>query len=79
MDLDVAAADTVEALWAESVRRFHGERHHQNAQAFYDHHERQIAAHAETFGQLLAHHKSERDRFAAMLGINVPEDGPEVA
>jgi hypothetical protein len=72
-------AGRVEELWRESVRRFHGERHNKNAQAFYDHHCRQLAAHGETFSQLLAHHRSERDRYGRMLGINVPDDGPVVA
>ena len=73
--LDAAAADTVEELWVESVRRFHGERHHQNAQAWYEHHGRQLAALEATFAALAARHRAERDRYGRMLGIGVPEDG----
>jgi hypothetical protein len=68
------AANRTEEAWKESTRRFNRNRHREYAQGWYDHHERQLAAHEETFGRLLAYHRAERDHYAAMLGINVPED-----
>ncbi len=82
MVLDVAAGEAaekagrVEELWAESVRRFHGERHHQNARAWHDYHARQLAALEETFAALTTRHRSERDRYGRLLGIPVPEASP---
>jgi vacuolar-type H+-ATPase subunit I/STV1 len=71
-----------EEVWKASTRRFNQTRHQEYAQGWYEHHERQLAALEATFSVLTARHKSERDRYAALLGINVPDDGadgPEVA
>jgi hypothetical protein len=77
------AANREEALWAESTRRFNHKRRHQNAQAWFDHHNLQLASHEATFGQLVAYHRGELARYAEVLGIEVagyePEDGPEAA
>jgi hypothetical protein len=76
------AANRTEMAWKESTGRFNQSRHREYAQGWYEHHERQLAALEATFAVLTARHKSERDRYAAMLGIGVPEggaDGPETA
>jgi hypothetical protein len=74
-------ANRNEEAWKESTRRFNQNRHREYAQGWYDHHDRQVAAHEETFGRLLAYHRGERDRYARMLGIAADErhDGPEAA
>jgi len=73
------AANQTEAAWKESTRRFNQTRHQEYAQGWYEHHSRQIASLEATFGVLVAHHKAERNRYAALLGNGVPEDGPVVA
>jgi hypothetical protein len=70
-------ANRTEEVWRESTRRFSQTRHQEYAQNWYDHHSRQLAALEETFGVLADRHRSERDRYAVMLGINVPEDGAD--
>ncbi len=67
---EAKAQRETEELYAESVRRFHKNRHHQNAKAWYDHHDRQLRGHEVTFGALVAHHRAERDRYARILGFN---------
>jgi hypothetical protein len=80
------AANETEALWKESTRRFSRRQHQEYVQGWFDHHSRQLAALEETFSVLAARHRAERDRYAALLGIGVPEaqpmdgaDGPETA
>ncbi len=76
------AANRTEMAWKESTGRFNQSRHREYAQGWYEHHERQIASLEATLGVLVAHHKAERARFAALLGIGVPADdadGPGVA
>jgi urease accessory protein UreF len=64
-----------EAMWKESTRRFNQTRHQEYARGWYEHHSRQIASLEATLGVLVAHHKAERNRFARMLGISIPDDG----
>jgi membrane-bound lytic murein transglycosylase B len=71
------AANQTEEVWKESTRRFNQTRHQEYAQGWYAHHERQLAALEATFGVLADRHRSERDRYAEMLGINVPDDGAD--
>lgn len=71
------AANRTEEVWKESTREFNRRRHREYAQGWYTFHSRQLAALEETFSVLVDRHRSERARFAAMLGINVPEDDPE--
>ncbi len=76
------AANQTEEVWKECTRRFNQTRHLEYALSWHDHHSRQLAALEATFGVLADRHRSERDRYAVMLGINVPEDGadgPETA
>jgi histidinol-phosphate/aromatic aminotransferase/cobyric acid decarboxylase-like protein len=72
-------ANHAEMAWKESTRRFNLTRHQEYAQSWYEHHSRQLAALEATFGVLTARHRAERNRFGRMLGINIPDDGPEVA
>ena len=72
-------ANRTEEAWKESTRLFNQNRHREYAKGWYDHHDRQLRCHEATFGVLVAHHKAERDRYAALLGIAVPEDGPPEA
>jgi hypothetical protein len=50
---------------------------HQNARAWRAFHERQISAHAETLGRLLAHHRAAVDHYGAILGVGSTEDGAD--
>ncbi len=76
------AANRTEMAWKASTQRFNQSRSREYALSWFDHHCRQLAALEETFSVLAARHRSERDRFAVLLGINVPADdadGPEAA
>jgi len=72
-------ANRVVEGWKESTRRFAQTQHREYAQSWHDHHSRQLLALEATFSALTARHRSERDRFAALLGISIPGDDPEVA
>jgi hypothetical protein len=73
-------ANRTEEAWKESTRRFNQNRHREYAQAWYDHHDLQLASHEATFGQLVAYHRGERARYAEILGIEVggcePDEAP---
>ena len=56
-----------EEIWRESVRRFNACRQQELAQQWRDYHDAQVRRHEVTYGLLLAHHRQERDRYAAML------------
>jgi hypothetical protein len=76
---EARAQRETEEMWAESVRRFYQNKHHQHARAWYEHHERQLRCHEATFGVLVSHHKAERDRYARILGLvgeYERDDGP---
>ncbi len=69
------AANQTEMAWKESTQRFNQSRSREYALSWHEHHGRQIASLEATFGVLVAHHKAERNRFARMLGISIPDDG----
>jgi hypothetical protein len=74
-----ADEEHVEELWAESVRRYHEERHRENALAWADYHERQRRALEATLGVLIDQHLSEQDRYRRMLDDIPTTEGEEHA
>ncbi len=68
-------AERVEEAWAKSVREYHAKHRNENAQAWFDYHDRLVRSHEDTLGSLIVYHRKERARYARVLGL--PEVGTE--